>query len=124
MQLVNHVIMATLKVLIDSGCLLYGQFEGSLQVIPARFVRERYKTVKPWGLGILKQDLSMNVREKRRFAAFEIDLQAHELLRNGRAVKVAPQTFRLLEFLASHSGRLVTREEIRKEIWSDTTFVD
>jgi TolB-like protein/DNA-binding winged helix-turn-helix (wHTH) protein/Tfp pilus assembly protein PilF len=66
----------------------------------------------------------MDVREKLRFAAFEIDLQAHELLRNGRAVKVAPQALRLLEFLASHPGRLVSREEIRKEIWSDTTFVD
>ena len=66
----------------------------------------------------------MDVREKLRFAAFELDLQAHELLRNGRAVRVAPQALRLLEFLASHPGRLVTREEIRKEIWSDTTFVD
>ena len=66
----------------------------------------------------------MDVREKLRFAAFELDLQAHELLRNGRAVKVAPQALRVLEFLAAHPGRLVTREEIRQEIWSDTTFVD
>lgn len=66
----------------------------------------------------------MDVREKLRFAAFEIDLQARELLRNGRAVKVAPQALRLLEFLAANPGRLVTREEIRQEIWSDTTFVD
>jgi len=62
--------------------------------------------------------------EKLRFAAFELDLQAHELLRNGRTVKVAPQALRLLEFLAANPGRLVTREEIRQEIWSDTTFVD
>ena len=46
MQLVYHVVMATLKVLIDSGCLLYGQFEGSLQVIPARSVRERYESIE------------------------------------------------------------------------------
>jgi TolB-like protein/DNA-binding winged helix-turn-helix (wHTH) protein/Tfp pilus assembly protein PilF len=66
----------------------------------------------------------MDVREKLRFAAFELDLQAHELLRNGRTVKVAPQALRLLEFLAANPGRLVTREEIRQEIWSETTFVD
>jgi TolB-like protein/DNA-binding winged helix-turn-helix (wHTH) protein/Tfp pilus assembly protein PilF len=66
----------------------------------------------------------MDVREKLRFGAFELDLQAHELLRNGRSVKVAPQALHLLEFLAAHPGRLVTREEIRQEIWSDTTFVD
>lgn len=66
----------------------------------------------------------MDVREKLRFAAFELDLQAHELRRNGRPVKVTPQALRLLEFLATHPDRLVTREEIRQEIWSTTTFVD
>jgi len=66
----------------------------------------------------------MDVRERLRFAAFELNQQAHELLRNGRPVKVAPQALRLLEFLAARSGRLVTREEIRLEIWSETTFVD
>ena len=41
MQPVYHMIMATLKVLIDSGCLLYGQFEGCPQVKPTRSVRGR-----------------------------------------------------------------------------------
>ena len=41
MQPVYHMIMATLKVLIDSVCLLYGQFEGGPQVIPTRSVRGR-----------------------------------------------------------------------------------
>lgn len=66
----------------------------------------------------------MPTGEKLRFAAFELDLEAHELFRNGRPAKLAPQALRLLELLASHPGRLVSREEIRKEIWSDTTFVD
>ena len=62
--------------------------------------------------------------EKLRFAGFELDQQTHELLRNGRAVKLAPQALRLLEFLANRPGRLLTREEIRQEIWSEKTFVD
>ena len=62
--------------------------------------------------------------EKLRFAGFELDQQTHELLRNGRAVKLAPQALRLLEFFATRPGRLLTREEIRQEIWSETTFVD
>jgi DNA-binding winged helix-turn-helix (wHTH) protein len=66
----------------------------------------------------------MPTGEKLRFAAFELNLETHELLRNGRPAKLGPQALRLLEFLASHPGRLVTREEIRKEIWSETTFVD
>jgi TolB-like protein/DNA-binding winged helix-turn-helix (wHTH) protein/Tfp pilus assembly protein PilF len=66
----------------------------------------------------------MAAREILRFAAFELNLQAHELLSNGRPVKVSPQALRLLEFLATRPGRLLTREEIRQEIWSETTFVD
>ena len=62
--------------------------------------------------------------EKLRFATFELDTQTHELLRNGRSVKLPPQALRLLEFLVAHPGKLVTREEIRREIWNETTFVD
>ena len=59
-----------------------------------------------------------------RFSGFEVDLETKELRRRGRPVKLAPQAFRLLEFLASQAGQLVTREAIRQEIWSDGTFVD
>jgi TolB-like protein/DNA-binding winged helix-turn-helix (wHTH) protein/Flp pilus assembly protein TadD len=62
--------------------------------------------------------------EKLRFATFELDTQTHELFRNGRPVKLPPQALRLLQLLATHRGKLVTREEIRREIWSETTFVD
>src|SRR5690242_18356313 len=59
-----------------------------------------------------------------RFSGFEVDLITKELRRRGRPVKLAPQALRLLEFLASQPGQLVTRDAIRQEIWSDGTFVD
>jgi DNA-binding winged helix-turn-helix (wHTH) protein len=62
--------------------------------------------------------------ETLRFSGFEVDLKTKELRRRGRPVKLPPQALRLLEFLASHPGQLVTREAIRQEIWSDDTFVD
>jgi DNA-binding winged helix-turn-helix (wHTH) protein len=62
--------------------------------------------------------------ETLRFSNFQIDLQTKELCRDGRPIKLPPQAFRLLEFLASHPGQLVTREEIQQEIWSGNTFVD
>jgi TolB-like protein/DNA-binding winged helix-turn-helix (wHTH) protein/Tfp pilus assembly protein PilF len=71
------------------------------------------------------QDLmSTPAHEALRFSHFEIDLQTKELRRGGRPVKLPPQALRLLEFLASHPGQLVTREDIRQEIWSGNTFVD
>jgi TolB-like protein/DNA-binding winged helix-turn-helix (wHTH) protein len=59
-----------------------------------------------------------------RFFRFEVDLQTKELRRDGLPVKLSPQALRLLEFLASHPRQLVTREEIRREIWGGNTFVD
>src|ERR1035437_142401 len=68
--------------------------------------------------------MSTSAHEALRFSHFEVDLRTKELRRGGRPVKLPPQALRLLEFLASHPGQLVTREEIRQEIWSGNTFVD
>jgi DNA-binding winged helix-turn-helix (wHTH) protein len=59
-----------------------------------------------------------------RFGEFELDVDAGELRRNGRRLKLQPQPFRLLVLLARRSGSLVSREEIRGELWPDGTFVD
>jgi DNA-binding winged helix-turn-helix (wHTH) protein len=60
----------------------------------------------------------------RRFGSFELDLEAEQLRRNGRAVRIQPQPFRLLCLLTVRPGTLVTREEIQAELWKDDTFVD
>jgi TolB-like protein len=39
-------------------------------------------------------------------------------------MKLAPQPARVLALLASRPGELVSREEIRRELWGDSTFVD
>ena len=59
-----------------------------------------------------------------RFGDFELDLEAGELRRNGRRLKLQPQPFKLLVLLTRRPGHLVTREEIRQELWPEGTFVD
>jgi len=59
-----------------------------------------------------------------RFGSFELDLEAQQLLKNGRTVRLQPQPFKLLCFLVGLRGQLVTREQIRGELWSGDTFVD
>ena len=59
-----------------------------------------------------------------RFGSFELDLEAQQLLKNGRTVRLQPQPFKLLCFLVGLRGQLVTREQIRGALWSDDTFVD
>ena len=59
-----------------------------------------------------------------RFGPFEIDLQTGELKRGGRHEKLALQPAQLLIYLISRKGELVTREELRSQLWPEDTFVD
>lgn len=60
----------------------------------------------------------------RRFGAFDLDVRAGELRRDGAAVKLQPQPFRVLALLVARAGELVTREELKKALWGDETYVD
>ena len=62
--------------------------------------------------------------KQARFAEFYLDLHSGELRRNGELLPLPPQPSKLLAYLVSHSGRLVTREELQRQLWSEGTFVD
>ena len=59
-----------------------------------------------------------------RFGVFELDSEAGQLRREGRVVRLSPQPFKLLEMLTAKQGRLVSREDIRKALWPEDTFID
>jgi TolB-like protein/DNA-binding winged helix-turn-helix (wHTH) protein/Tfp pilus assembly protein PilF len=59
-----------------------------------------------------------------RFGPFELDDATGELRRDGAPVPIAPQPLKLVQVLAGRAGELVTREELRRSIWGDDTFVD
>lgn len=59
-----------------------------------------------------------------RFGEFELDLDAAELRRGGRLVRLQPQPMKLLTLVVRRSGAVVTREDIRTELWPDGTYVD
>jgi len=59
-----------------------------------------------------------------RFGVFEANLDTGELRRNGARVKLQDQPFQLLALLLARPGEIVTREELRAQLWSDDTFVD
>ena len=62
--------------------------------------------------------------ETFRFGEFELNVDAGELRRNNRRVKLQPQPFKLLVLLVRRAGNLVSRDEISGELWPDGTFVD
>jgi DNA-binding winged helix-turn-helix (wHTH) protein len=59
-----------------------------------------------------------------RFGVFELNVPAGEFRKNGVRLKLADQPFRILHHLVSHPGEVVTREELRKLLWGEDTFVD
>ncbi len=59
-----------------------------------------------------------------RFATFAVDLQSGELRKGGVKVKLQEQPFQMLSVLLERPGELVTREALRKRLWSGDTFVD
>ncbi|MEA2874421.1 MAG: hypothetical protein QOH67_4411 [Hyphomicrobiales bacterium] len=59
-----------------------------------------------------------------RFGVFEIDLRAGELRKRGIRIKLQGQPFLLLVTLLKQRGELVTREELRRTLWPEDTFID
>ncbi len=59
-----------------------------------------------------------------RFGVFELNLGTEELRKSGTIIRVPPQPFQLLAFLASRAGQVVTREEIKDRLWSDESELD
>jgi Tol biopolymer transport system component/DNA-binding winged helix-turn-helix (wHTH) protein len=58
------------------------------------------------------------------FGPFKLDPATGELRKTGILIKLQPQPFHLLQLLAERAGTLVTREEIQRCLWSESTFVD
>ena len=68
--------------------------------------------------------LPVPTAQKIRFGAFELNRQTAELWKNGSKLRLQGQPIAVLTLLLEHPGELVTREEIRKHLWPEDTFVD
>ncbi len=58
------------------------------------------------------------------FGPFTLELETGELRRDGRPVKLHPQPAAVLRLLARRPGVVVSREEIKRELWPGDTHVD
>lgn len=59
-----------------------------------------------------------------RFGEFELDLQARELKKRGRRIRLQEQPFQVLALLLDRAGKVVTREELRQKLWPSSIYVD
>jgi len=63
-------------------------------------------------------------RKLLRFGAFDVDLDAGELRKQGLRLRLQEQPFQVLTALLERPGEVVTREELVRRLWPDGTFVD
>jgi cholera toxin transcriptional activator len=59
-----------------------------------------------------------------RFGVFEADLDARELRKQGRRLRLQDQPFAVLAILLERSGTVISREDLRQKLWPADTFVD
>ena len=59
-----------------------------------------------------------------RFDGFELDVRAGELRKAGVKLRLQGQPIQVLATLLNRAGELVTREELRAQVWPAETFVD
>jgi two-component system, OmpR family, response regulator len=53
-----------------------------------------------------------------RYADLELDEDAHEVRRNGRLVELSPTEFKLLRYLLTNAGRVVSKAQILDRVWN------
>jgi len=61
--------------------------------------------------------------EVLRVDDLEIDSSSMTVQARGRAVLTTVREFRLLEYLATHRGRVFTRDQLLDAVWKEATFV-
>jgi DNA-binding response OmpR family regulator len=61
---------------------------------------------------------------KLKIADLELDNKTLEVIRGGKLIQLTPQEFKLLQYLMSNKGRILTREMILNRIWLYSSDVE
>jgi two-component system, OmpR family, phosphate regulon response regulator PhoB len=73
---------------------------------------------------LLRRARPSSTGEVLAYADLVLDLAAHRVQRNGRAVHLGPTEFRLLRFLMERPGRVYSREQLLDAVWGRDIYVE
>jgi two-component system phosphate regulon response regulator PhoB len=87
---------------------------------------------KPFGIeallarirALLRRSGAMPAKGRLEFHDITLDMSAHRVHRNSRAVHLGPTEYRMLEFLMQHPRRVFTREELLNAVWGPDIHVE
>ena len=78
----------------------------------------------PWIPPDAPQERSLPTLPVMRFGPYELDLESGDLRKFGYRIKLQPKSFLVLRALLQAPGEMVTREELRAQLWPENTFVE
>lgn len=73
---------------------------------------------------LLRRANAMPTKGRLVFHDVSMDLAAHRVQRNARAIHLGPTEFRLLEFFLQHPRRVFSREELLDAVWGPDIHVE
>ena len=73
---------------------------------------------------VLRRSRPSTAEEMLAYAGIQMDLAAHRVTRNGRAVHLGPTEFRLLRHFLEHPGRVFAREQLLDAVWGHDVYVE
>jgi len=73
---------------------------------------------------LLRRANTVPSKGRLNFHDLMMDLSAHRVQRNGRALHLGPTEFRLLEFFMQHPQRVFSREELLDAVWGRDIHVE
>jgi two-component system KDP operon response regulator KdpE len=88
---------------------------------------------KPFGIGELLARIRAALRHQQRGEAHErimavgalkVDVDKHEVLKNGSPIHLTPKEFDLLYLLMTHHDKLLTHRQILSEVWGPAHVED
>lgn len=95
--------------------------------------------VKPFGGAALTARVKAHIRRYRdlkgattgaapvellRFPGLEIDLAACTVMAGGKPTNLTAKEFELLKFFAGHKGRVLTRDQLFRNVWGEEYLAD
>lgn len=78
----------------------------------------------PSQLGVAVMSSPLQSPRRVKFGDYELNLDTAELRNNGTKTTIPAQPFQVLLSLLHRPGALVTREELKRQLWTSNTFVD
>lgn len=73
---------------------------------------------------LLRRSGAIATKGRLEFHDISMDLAAHRVQRNGRALHLGPTEYRLLEFLMQHPRRVFSREDLLNAVWGADIHVE